>query len=522
MTIEVSSASCEQGNYFRVTIDGKEVKMGGGGERGIGLVIVEKGTRKVNFARMFDTSLDPNECAKLNTILLQAIPGNLIILGVKDDGSRSLTLDLIQTITSLGSKYINQLSYRDSWAFVARKGKPHSAREVKDDKSSVNLTLTRKPRLRHLLLSSASFDVGNYFSLTINDQAQQAISYNKPDQRGIVMIVLDNQGKIIFNEIFDTYSSSSACQYLEEAIKTHESQSLHHLMILAVKDEGSRSLSPSTRQLISSLGSKEIESLGYRESWCFLYRIGRPRSVKEGRHSSHPVTLSWFPKRLRLTHPPHQRYTIHFHPPNPSFPLPSLQSNQPSNQIPSTISHLTHPPLPTQTNINQQHHPPSVELPLNLQQQQQQQPPQPQAVQNPPNLTEGETLLRHRAKRNVSDGDKREKGDVKVEGKEECLKGGGERGREKEKSGEKKEEERKEHSPEDLYHHSHPYSPPPRPTHQEEEKLEKFDIPPVQSVHYRQATTATTEQQQGQQQGQGVDIGMSVRNNRARRRDTFS
>jgi len=141
----VSSASYEHGNYFKVTVDGQQISIPG--ERGIGIVIVEKGTRKINYTRMFDTYLDSNECNKLNSVLMQVRPGNLIILGVKDDGSRSLTLELTQTISALGSKLINQLGYRDSWAFAARKGKPQTAKEAKETSKAVELSLARKIEL---------------------------------------------------------------------------------------------------------------------------------------------------------------------------------------------------------------------------------------------------------------------------------------------------------------------------------------------------------------------------------------
>jgi len=322
----VSSAGHDHGNYLHVEIDGQTI--GVPGERGIGLVILEKGTRQMNFCQMFDTYLDPNECTKLNSILFNAKPGNILILGVKDDGSRSLNLDLIQTLTTLGSKQIQQLGFRDSWAFVVRKGKPNSAKEAKDSKNAVELSLKKKPKLRHLLLSSSSYEVGNCFSLTINDK--QEIKYEKPDQRGIVMIVLNREGNQIFNQIFDTYASPAGSDQLESALQEQMSQSQGHFLILGVKDEGSRSLTHSLRILISSLGSEEIQHLAHRESWCFLTRIPHQNIGKgvekptykamEGRSSSSTVTLSWIPKTLRATLPPSQRYTIQYLPPSLSNP----------------------------------------------------------------------------------------------------------------------------------------------------------------------------------------------------------
>jgi len=172
MSIVIGSASHDYGNYFKVTVDGQEINIPG--ERGIGLVIVEKGTRRINFARMFDTHLDPNESSKLNSILYQTQPGNLLIMGVKDEGSRSLTLDLIQTLSSLGSKEIHQLGYRDSWIFVARKGKPQNAREIRESNQVVELTLTKHtPHLQHVKITSASLEHGNMCSVVINNNPKK-------------------------------------------------------------------------------------------------------------------------------------------------------------------------------------------------------------------------------------------------------------------------------------------------------------------------------------------------------------
>jgi len=406
MTIEVSSGAHDHGNYFRVVMDGENINVPG--ERGIGLVIVEKGTRKIAMARMFDTELDPMESAKLNTILLDAKPGALMIVGVKGDGSRCLSLDLIQTLTLLGSKHIQDLGYQESWAFVVRKGKPHAAREMKNANQAVVLKINRKPRLHHLIVSSASYQVGNAFSVTINDQPQ-GISYTHEDQRGLVLVVLDNQGKVIFNQIYDTFTSSLESDQMESAIQWQMAQSKGMVMILGVKDEGTRHITPSLRKLIESLGSKEIAQLGFRDSWCFLCRIGRPSSGKEGRSSSSPVTLSWTPKLFRATHPPHQKYSIYYHPPNPSLSFPL------SSSLPSSLQH------------------------------------------NPLSSPHG-------------GGEVKSTDDIPT---------------------------RK------LYH-----SPPPV-------NLENKNLPlyeqPVQSVHHKDAPT-----------GAAVDIGMSVRNNRARRRDTIS
>jgi len=339
MSIAIKSGSYEYGNYFSVIVDGQQINIQG--ERGIGLVIVEKGTRRVTYSRMFDTYLDPNESAKLNSILYETPTGNLLILGVKDDGSRSLTLDVIQTLSSLGSKLINQLGFRDSWAFAVRKGKPETAKEVKESQRAVELMLKKKSKL-HLVATSCSWHYGNSFLLVINDNPVNNVHYSGDDHRGIVMVILNKDGKVLDNQIFDTYKTPAASDQLEAAIQSHLSISVGQLIILGVKDEGSRSLTASARRIITSLGSQQINQLQHRDSWCFIARIGKPRSIKEMRDSNNSVTVSWMPKRHRVVPPPH-RYNI-YHPPNPIKP-------QNIEHSPDDLYHHPHPNQPIKGDV---------------------------------------------------------------------------------------------------------------------------------------------------------------------------
>jgi len=326
MSITVGSASGDHGNYFKVSVDGHPINAPG--ERGIGLVVVEKGTRKVLFSRIFDTHLDPNECVKLHSIIQDVKPGNFIVIGVKDEGSRSLSLDLIQSITLLGSKYIQSLTPLDSWAFIVRKGKPHSAQEAKDSNTAVELTLAKKPHLHYVEITSAAFHHGNSFTVTINENPNNTITYSN-SQRGIVLIVLDKEGKVRMNQIFDTHESIEACDQLESNIQSFASQYPGNLIILGVKDEGSQSLTTSLRRVISSLGSQYITQLGFGESWCFISRLGNTKSALEKKDPGQSVTLSWVPKKKRLFNP--QSYSIQYNPPgiDPS----------------KNIEHLVDPPI---------------------------------------------------------------------------------------------------------------------------------------------------------------------------------
>ena len=127
MKILVTSASHECGNKFTVALDGNVVEVPG--ERGIGLVVFEKETKKANFVKMFDTYADPSNCSKMCEALEQVKNGSIIVMGAKGEASRCLTPELKNCISILGSTEINRLGYRDSWAMMVKKGSPHTCQE---------------------------------------------------------------------------------------------------------------------------------------------------------------------------------------------------------------------------------------------------------------------------------------------------------------------------------------------------------------------------------------------------------
>jgi len=201
-----------------------------------------------------------------------------------------------------------------------------------------------------------------------------------------------------------------------------------------------------------------------------MCRLGKAGSAREKRSNSSPVTLSWVPKNL-LNSNPNSNVNSNNNPqfnqnPHNNSRNPLSSSSSSVQQFQSSLSHRTHPPLHTQ---GDEHH------------------PAPQL--NSPNLGEGDTLLHHRYYQDkgvpsfIVPNDDKKKGCTK-RCETHCN---------------------IEHSPADLYHHSH----------NPNEKLEKFDKPPEQSVHHKgKGSPVQRVQYKGKGSDAGVPIG-SVRNNRS-------
>jgi len=120
----VTSASMECGNKFTVNCEGNAIEVPG--ERGIGIVVIDKDSKKPSINKMFDTYTDPANCTQLLNTLEKVKDGSYVIMGVKEEASRCLTPNLKQCISIMGSTEINRLSYRDSWAMAVKKGSPQT------------------------------------------------------------------------------------------------------------------------------------------------------------------------------------------------------------------------------------------------------------------------------------------------------------------------------------------------------------------------------------------------------------
>ncbi|XP_078665559.1 cell surface hyaluronidase-like [Branchiostoma floridae x Branchiostoma belcheri] len=101
--------------------------------------------------------------------------------------------------------------------------------------------------------------------------------------RGINLRVLDElTGEVVENDWYDTYINMEDSKRLSAALNGVDEG---RIIIMAVRDEGSKSLGTAARKAIRSLGSKEIDKLSYREPWVFLGVKGNASAAMEKRLS---------------------------------------------------------------------------------------------------------------------------------------------------------------------------------------------------------------------------------------------
>ncbi|KAM6310147.1 protein FAM3B [Aegotheles albertisi] len=89
--------------------------------RGINIAIVNYKTGKVTAVNYFDM-WEGDHSGEMMTFIKNAPEGSLLLMVTHDDGSTQLKSDTKKLVEELGSKEIQNMKFRSSWAFIAAKG----------------------------------------------------------------------------------------------------------------------------------------------------------------------------------------------------------------------------------------------------------------------------------------------------------------------------------------------------------------------------------------------------------------
>jgi len=120
--LEVISAGFEDGNFIQMRVGYERLDLGW--HRGHNLVVLDQNTGQILAIRSFDTFRSSEEADSM-AAFIQGLPeGRVVLAGIRDEGSRMMTEAAYRALESLGSQFIREVGYRDSWAMIGRKGAP--------------------------------------------------------------------------------------------------------------------------------------------------------------------------------------------------------------------------------------------------------------------------------------------------------------------------------------------------------------------------------------------------------------
>ncbi|MBN2013004.1 hypothetical protein JW960_26980 [candidate division KSB1 bacterium] len=121
-SFKVISAGFSDGNYCKIYADGEPVIPYG--LRGHNLAVIDEQTGQLLETRNFDTFLSVADADSMAGFIQQLPTGRIVLAGIRDEGSVSMTEAAYQALESLGSTQSRSVGGRDSWAFIGWKGAP--------------------------------------------------------------------------------------------------------------------------------------------------------------------------------------------------------------------------------------------------------------------------------------------------------------------------------------------------------------------------------------------------------------
>lgn len=260
--------------------------------RGITLAIVEPSTGTFARCKSFDTYSSKSESTALVKFIDTIQAGKIVVGLVSDEASQSLNDDARMALQQIGSSRIRDISHRYPWAIVGRKGcPPGSVPELHMAKGVVAVQLvcrfdsaTFARPYYCLRAASAGYNVGDHASISVD---YKPILSRDDAKRGLNVVVFDGKDySVKASGSFDTYANTSESDRFVTFITQQENGSV---IAIAAKDEASWHLTSQAKQVITSLGSTELQHYGYRNSWSMIATKGYVGQVVETLSSDTPA-----------------------------------------------------------------------------------------------------------------------------------------------------------------------------------------------------------------------------------------
>ncbi len=264
--------------------------------RGISVAILEEERCVVQKVETFDTYASTQSADDIASLIHKVPIGRVVIATIWDEAGTNLTKTAILALESLGSAQIRNVRLQGAWGIIGRKGAARGSVPEVLQASSAALRATQQLKVKssffHVTAKSAGFLIGNYWEISVDGIVIEILGAGHA--RGLNVIVInEHSGNVIYRKSFDTFSSSAHSETFANFIS---SLSNGRIVVIAIKDEATRSLGESAIQACESIGSRLIRQIGYRHSWAIIGQKGALKStiVEASSHTTDVEVDSWF------------------------------------------------------------------------------------------------------------------------------------------------------------------------------------------------------------------------------------
>lgn len=295
-TVKVYSAGYNHGNSASIQVNSQDL----GSEiysRGLNVAVFDQVTGQPILGTNFDTFYSEN--SETFVQFIETLPsGRIVAIATKDDASLNLSNPGKKACESLGSRLINDLEFRSSWAMIGQKGAaPGTATEQLSNESAVTclrqITQTTASLANFVITATSSgSNWGNITEVTCN---RKQISFPGGYQRGLNVVVFDPaNGNQLKRQSFDFYADpANADRFADWIDQIPQGQ----IVAIALQDDASLNLSERAQAACQSIGSNQIDRLEFRGSWAIIgVKAGYKGTAIENLNNLGSVSVkAWFP-----------------------------------------------------------------------------------------------------------------------------------------------------------------------------------------------------------------------------------
>jgi RHS repeat-associated protein len=264
--LKVESAGAMDGWYVNLWVNGVDV---GTNDRGMNLVVVNETTGAVIDAVSFDTYGSTAQAEAMADFIDGLPTGRIVLVGICDEGSNSMTERAYQAIESMGSSEIRQIGFWDSFAIIGYKGASQGTVIERYVPKYKGIAMVDNDPEIELKVESAGAMDGWYVNLWVDGQDAGT------QDRGFNLVVVNEATGAIEDAVsFDTYGSTAQAEAMADYI---EALPAGRIVLVGICDEGSNSMTERAYQAIESLGSNQVRSIGFWDSFTLIGKKGTPQ-----------------------------------------------------------------------------------------------------------------------------------------------------------------------------------------------------------------------------------------------------